>query len=292
MKKIFFLFILLIAISLSSSGYVSSATEKSEQFIEVQTLSYNTGEIAQGFYFSTNEDFLLSLGANNEEVNLFLSRLRSNISKFRNLLIANFASIYLQNPIEEFAIGEKGGLIIQDVISKENNCIGFQLLFTSSGAWNYYHPNKSNNENNKNESEDLNFISKILSEGEIIFAQTLDYQQMTVGEYFIKMYIDAGEGIIDNLNENYSPQLIYDFAVGSSKLHSNADSVVYGNDNLYHHLWQRTIDNYKAASQLNLYYYKINQQWWYLTVILTGVAIVVVGCAFVLIIKKIKIKNK
>ena len=293
MKKILFALILILPLIFAGVSSTSMAEESKTGFIEVQTLSYSSGAVLQGFYFSINEDLLESLGASTEDITIFKSRLKSNITKFKNLMVANFANIYLQNPNEEFAIGENGGLVIKEVISSQNDYLGFQLLFTSSKAWSFYHPNSSTSEDASSQDQDkIEFVTTNNSSGQIIFAQSLSNYNQTIGQYLIDIYLSAGEGIIVNLEENYCPSLIYDYGVSSSKLHSNADQIFLGNDNLYHHVWQRSLENYTLQDSINLYYHQVNQQWWYLTIICIGVGIVLVGTSIVLIYNRYKQKPK
>ena len=199
-------------------------------------------------------------------------------------MVANFTLIYLENPKAEFAIGENGGLEIVSVYDQTNDAYGFQLQFNSKDVWDFYHP-KSNDDQDVSQSEKQeSFVSTERSQGQIIFAQELSGFEGTVGQYFVQLYLSAVQGV--DVSQSYNPLLIYDYAISSSKVHSNADSTYVDASGLYHHLWQRTIQSSVENDQVVLYYYQVHAQWWYLAIIGVAVLVVLAGSGILLICKR------
>ena len=229
MKKIILiLFAFLIPIfSLGSTEVFAQSQEKQTTgSIKIQTLVYADGSVSQGFFFSVNSSLLKELGASDSDIVKFESAYSTKINHLRNLLVASFYSIYMQNPKEEFAIGVGGGLEFSSVKLYDDDNIGFQMVFTSSEAWRYYHPstNEGDNEDSSEDNSGIEFITTKTSSGEIIFSQTLSTTNQTVGEYLTNLYLDACEQISIDALDNYYPLLVYEYGVASSKIHSNADN--------------------------------------------------------------------
>ena len=291
MKKfllIAFLLILPLTLTFSSSRQ-TVAEENTTGFIQVQTAAFSDGSVLQGFYFSANEKFLTDSGATQTEIQNFRLALKSNINRLKNLMVANFTLIYLENPKAEFAIGENGGLEIVSIYDQTNDAYGFQLQFNSKVVWDFYHP-KSNDDQDVSQSEKQeSFVSTERSQGQIIFAQELAGFEGTAGQYFVQLYLSAVQGV--DVSQSYNPLLIYDYAISSSKVHSNADNTYVDANGLYHHLWQRTIQSSVENDQIVLYYYQVHAQWWYLAIIGVAVLVVLAGSGILLICKR-RNKNK
>lgn len=293
MKKFLMMMLLLILpLALTFSGESQTlAEEKTTGFIQVQTVSYADGGVLQGFYFSANEKFLTDNGATQSDIQSFRLALKSNINRLKNLMVANFTLIYVQNPKAEYAIGEGGGLQISSVYDQVNDAYGFQLYFKDRDAWDFYHPKSNDDQDLSQSNKQESFVSTERSQGQIIFAQELSGYQGTVGQYFQQLYLSAVQGT--DVSQSYNPLLIYDYAISSSKVHSNADSTYSDVNGLYHHLWQRTIQSSIENDQIVLYYYQVHAEWWYLTIIGAAVMIVLVGCGIVMIRnRKQKIKRE
>ena len=292
MKK-FLLTLFVMIFPLISLLGISNSTSALEpkQYIKAQTYSYADGKVLQGFYISVNDEFLKENGVSSTETTNFKLVLESLLDGYKKILIAYYSSIHeTQDP--EFIIGAGGGLEFSEVSIFEGNYIGFQLLFTSRDAWKYYHPSSSGNDSANEGETNVEFVSTISSKGEMIFAQNF-LEGITYGQYFANMYLQAGQDTtsIENLESIYQPIFVYEYAVASSKIKSNADYTFYSTANLYHHVWERNFENYLTESEINLYYYQPNTEWWYLTIICIGVMVVVVGTAVCLILNKRKIKK-
>lgn len=291
MKKIIlamFILILPLALVISSSNS-TFAQDATTGYIQVQTVSYSNGAVMQGFYFSVNENFLVESGATETDVQGFRITLKSKINSLKNLMIANFTLIYLENPKAEFSIGEGGGLEILSIYDKAEDVYGFQLKFNSKEAWDFYHPKTDNEQGDENPTEQESFIITIRSQGQNIFAQEIAGFEGTVGEYFQQIYLSAVQGI--DVSQTYNPLLVYDYAISSSKVRSNADSTYIDANGLYHHIWQRTIQSSVENDQIVLYYYQVQTQWWYLAIIGAAITFVLVGCGTLLIYNRYKNKK-
>ena len=295
-KIILVLFAFLLPLILVGSGeaFAQEQEKQTTGSIKIQTLVYADGSVSQGFFFSLNSSLLKELGASESDIVLFSSSYSTKINHLRNLLVASFYSIYMQNPDEQFAIGDGGGLEFGAVKLYDEQTIGFQMLFTSSEAWQYYHPssNQGDKEEGEESGENIEFITTKTSSGEIIFSQNLSSTNQTVGEYLTNLYLDSCEQISINAQDIYYPLLVYEYGVSSSKIHSNADSIFYSELGLYHHVWQRTLDNYQSENQISIYIKQVNKQWWYLTIICVGVGTVAIGFAGATIYNKFKNKKQ
>ncbi len=295
-KIILVLFAFLLPLFLVGSGeaFAQEQEKQTTGSIKIQTLVYADGSVSQGFFFSLNSSLLKELGASESGIVLFSSSYSTKINHLRNLLVASFYSIYMQNPDEQFAIGDGGGLEFGAVKLYDEQTIGFQMLFTSSEAWQYYHPssNQGDKEEGEESGENIEFITTKTSSGEIIFSQNLSSTNQTVGEYLTNLYLDSCEQISINAQDIYYPLLVYEYGVSSSKIHSNADSIFYSELGLYHHVWQRTLDNYQSENQISIYIKQVNKQWWYLTIICVGVGTVAIGFAGAAIYNKFKNKKQ
>lgn len=268
----------------------STAFTESDSYIKVQTIVGQNGAVLQGFYFTTNQQTLLEQGASTQTIQSFKNALLSQINHLRNLMIASFTNIYLQNPQTEFVIGEGGGLEVALVSDSNEDVLGFQLLFTSQEAWSFYHPQTDTELPSQQGKPE--FIITHISQGQIIFAQTLSNLNITVGQYLKNIYLSAGQTVGLEVEEIYNPQFVYEYALSSSKVHSNADEVVLSSDGLYHHIWQMSEEELESDGEIKLYFYQANKEWWYLTIICVGIAIVLLGATISFILKKRKIKSK
>lgn len=268
----------------------STAFTESDSYIKVQTIVGQNGAVLQGFYFTTNQQTLLEQGASTQTIQSFKNALLSQINHLRNLMIASFTNIYLQNPQTEFVIGEGGGLEVALVSDSNEDVLGFQLLFTSQEAWSFYHPQTDTESPSQQGKPE--FITTHISQGQIIFAQTLSNLNITVGQYLKNIYLSAGQTVGLEVEEIYNPQFVYEYALSSSKVHSNADEVVLSSDGLYHHIWQMSEEELESDGEIKLYFYQANKEWWYLTIICVGIAIVLLGATISFILKKRKIKSK
>lgn len=276
---------LLFVLCLGFGGRSTYASQSNESFIKVQTISYQSGAVLQGFYFSCDDEMLALNGADSQTIQAFKNSLLSQINHLKSLMIASYSAIYLQNPNPEFAIGEGGGLEVSLVTDPSSNALGFQLLFTSQEAWAFYHPS---DESETPAEESSQFITTHSSQGQIIFAQTLSSLNMTVGQYLKSLYLTAAQSVSLSVEESYNPSYIYEYALSSSKVHSNADKIEYSSLGLYHHIWTRSEDQLASNSQINLYYYQPNQEWWYLTAICIGLGVVLIGGVIAIASKKLK----
>lgn len=286
MKKFLMMALLLILpFTLGFQSGQASAEEKNTGFIQVQTVSYANGGVLQGLYFSANEKFLAESGATQKEIQSFRLALYEKIKGLKTILVENFALIYLKNPNDKFAIGQDGALQITLVYDQTNDAYGLQLYFKDKDTWDFYHPSSEQPEEARQEG----FVTTEKSEGQIIFAQSLPGYQGTVGQYLKELYLSAVQGV--DLSQSYNPILSYDYALSSSKIRSNADSVYADSSGMYHHLWQRTVESSIENDQIVLYYYQVHPQWWYLTVIGLAVVVVLGGGAIVLLKNRKKKKE-
>ena len=286
MKKISIILLAILTVLCFGLGLKSTyATEREESFIKIQTISYQSGAVLQGFYFSCDEQMLAQNGAAPQTIQAFKNSLLSQINHLKSLMIASYSAIYLQNPNPEYAIGDGGGLEVSLVSDSSTNALGFQFLFTSINSWLYYHPSDKNESENQ---EGVQFITTHSSQGQIIFNQTISSLDMTVGQYLKSLYLNSAQTAGVVVEERYNPSFIYEYALSSPKVHSNADKIEYSSLGLYHHFWIRSEEELASNNQIKLYYYQPNQQWWYLTIICVGVGVVLIG----LVISIIKSRKK
>ncbi len=242
-------------------GFAPKPLKSTDDFIILSLDTSSNGRTTQGVYFSINSKRINNISSSiKEEIN-FKNNLKKQVETIRNEFLFSFALTYLQNPIEEYKINQ--GVVLSPVaVNADADMIGFQIIFTSAGAWNYYH--QSNGGQSANGRDNI-FLSKISSEGLFPFSaevKTSETQTITAGERYKQMYLSSAEELSfkGQLQEEYNPTFVYDYSSFNKKLRSNANAKFADNNHHYHHVWAET--DCQKAEKICLYYYNINKGVW------------------------------
>ena len=288
MKKIFLTFILIFSLSfLGGCGKVNDV-EIDKNYIMLSISQNANGTTNQSLAFGVNSDFLRQYSKSIQEEMIFKQNLIKEVETLRNEFLFSFALTYMNNPQEEYKINQ-GVLLSQVGYNADGDYIGFEITFTSSGAWQYYHPNKENpNENSQKNSKKGNiFYSKQQSEGIFPFSAQIN-EELKVGEKYKNCYLSALKNLsfADKVKENYHPDFVYNYASPYSKFHSNAQLTFKGTDNNYHHVWIE--ESLEDCQNIKLNVYLIYKGWWIFFTLL--ISLFVMTIAIVTSHKKSKIK--
>ena len=85
---------LLFVLCLGFGGRSTYAVQSNESFIKVQTISYQSGAVLQGFYFSCDDEMLALNGADPQTIQAFKNSLLSQINHLKSLMIASYSAIF------------------------------------------------------------------------------------------------------------------------------------------------------------------------------------------------------
>ncbi len=279
-----------INLSVQTNIQTASVAQKSSNNSPTISLSlevFASGQIVQSVDFSIWQEFLSQNAKSLKEEMEFKKGLQLQVEGIRNEFLFSVALKYLQNPIEEYKINQ--GVALSPVsLAEDGKTMGFKILFSGAGAWNYYHditPSSSPQKGNI-------FINKLQSQGEFPFSASIqisENQTISVGERYKEKYIASAEGLSfsQKLKEEYSPIFVYTYSTFNQKLHSNADSTfVNANGNLSHS-WQ--CQNLADGREISLCQYVINKGVW----LIFAISIPLAGMAVAITVIKLREgKNK
>ena len=250
----------------------------SSEFIMLSLSNTAQGQTIQSLDFSVGSGKLKSNGASDLQVLTFRNKLISNVQKFREEFLLNFAIIYASKPDERFKIGDE--LIITSAVYREDtDSIGFNIIFNSQEGWQYYHPSQGSSE----ADFENGLIMKSSSTGVFPFSSTVklsNSQTLTVGERYIGAYKNALEET--GINIIYQPDLIYNYATASKKLKSDSDYAF--TDTLYHHVWIQRFGQDKQS--ITIYVRDLNYGYWYILILTLPL------CALAITAIVLKVKHK
>lgn len=264
MKRILLVMVLIFSLSVFTGCNEENRTDVDNYIMLSLDVSSN-GQVIQSVNFSVNSDVLDSLGVDEVEKNQFIISLQEQISQIRTEFLMNFALIYITNPNEEFSINK--GLLFSDVAyNATTDSVGFDMLFTSIGAWNFYH--NSSQSSNPNQEEGL-FYSKNLSQGNFPFSSEInlgDGESIYVGEHYRQKYLQAMDGLSfsGRLEEEYNPTLIYNYSTFYSRMHSDADLKYTDDIGHTHHVWLVESNSLTGDNKITIATYQVHSGAWYL----------------------------
>ncbi len=289
-------FILVIILIFSLSFFVGCSDDNNKQtsfslndYIML-SLSFNSdGTIVQSLDFSVNTKGLEKI-TTDEEIFTFKSNLIEQLNTIRNEFLFGYALHYVKNPIEEYKINQ--GVILTDVLYNTNfDSVGFDVIFTSTNAWNYYH-NIDTSKDQLNKENSL-FYNRHISTGKFVFSSAvkINEEEITlIGKRYKEKYIEASKNLSFEiyLSENYRPCYVYNYATPSNRLHSDSQIEFLDSKDLFHHVWLVEDENLSENNMISIYYISINYGWWYFFAILISLCIMVI----ILVVDKIKIKKR
>ena len=286
MKRFFLIMVLIFSLSIFNGCNMNDTLVLSDKdFIMLSLDLSSNGRIVQSLDFSVNSKRLNSFESENEEV-IFLSNLSQNISELRAEFLLTYTVKYIQNPVEEYKLNQ--GLIITNVSYNETtDTIGFNLIYTSVGAWNYYHNTVSSDSNNEsaNNGNSLGysniFLTKNQSQGTFPFSSKVkisEQESIYVGDRYIQKYLQASEGLSfeNQLTEDYSPLLIYNYSTYYARLHTDADYKFSDSNGHNHHLWTIECDKLSAENKISISSYTVHTGYWYLFAIIFALIFAVI----------------
>ncbi len=233
-------------------------------------VSNNGSSICQSLRFGVDKEKMTEISSSLKEELEFRKSLKSKIETLRNEILLSFAILYLQNPVKEYRLNS--GVILTNVAyDDKNSCFGFDVVFTSLAAWNYYH--QSEKEEGKKGGF---FIDRQVSRGTFPFSVKMKEENIFVGERYKNVFLSALSGFSfeEKLKNEYSPQYLYLYSTPYGKIKSDATYTYRGKENLYHHLWVK--EDLKENDTILLKVTSINYGMWILMVLvlsLTGMAI-------------------
>lgn len=284
MKK-YIIIILLIFPLLFLSACDKREIKIDKNFIMLSIEQNANGTSKQSIVFGVNSDFLRENSKNIQEELQFKQNLLKNVENIRNEFLFSFALIYMQNPVEKYKINQ--GVVLSQVgYNADGDYIGFEISFTSLGAWQYYHPsNKSQENNQKNSKNDNIFYKKQINMGNFPFSSSLS-DGSNVGEKYKSCYISSAKGMSfeNKIKDQYKPDFVYNYCTFYPKFHSNADVEFKGTNNQYYHIWLE--NDLKNCKNIELILVTIYKGWWIFFALLIPLGVMAIT------ITVIKIKNK
>lgn len=270
----------LMAMALVSCCFLFSCGKPapvSNEFILLSLSMNESGMINQGLHFSVGSEKLKTVGLKESEIHEFKSRLAEKIKVFHDQFYLSFLFIYANDPNPDYRIG-KAVILTEPTYSTETDTIGFNMLFTSRDAWDYYHQQEAGEDSHSKPSNtSYGFMITTRQSGSLPFSAKTD--ESCFGQKLYEAYTTslAGEKI------DYNPDFVYDYATASPYIKSDSD--YFFESGLYHHVWTRKLSQL-SNDKIVLYTSFPNAPVWYLT--LLGVTFVGIGLATLII----KLKNK
>ena len=292
MKKVILVMILIFSLSIFTGCNESNDLEVDDYIMLSLDLSSN-GQVVQSIYFSVGSENLRNNEVEETDINQFIINLQDKVSEIRNEFLINFALIYYLSPNEEFAIN-KGLLFTNVSYNEQEDNVGFDMIFTSLGAWNYYH-NLTSSSNSGNEGGFL--YQRNLSKGTFPFSASInlgDGEVVYVGERYRQRYIEATKGLnLGNIEEEYNPMLIYNYSTFYSRLHSDSDFKYDDTRGHTHHVWMVEANALTSDNTITIISYRLKTGTLY---ILALVFTIILGVVLYIILdfKRIKgyLKNR
>lgn len=303
MKKV----ILIIAIIFSLSFFTGCSNENVtnaqnlnfDDYIMLSLDISSSGQVVQSLTFSINSHYIDKHAKNENEKLDFISNLVKQVSEIRTEFLFGYTIKYIQNPKEEYKLN-KGLLLSNAVYNDENDTVGFNILFTSIGAWNYYHQVSSANQTNnssQNKGENI-FLKKNSSLGTFPFSSEVklgETESIYVGERYRQKYLSASSNLSfsQKIEKDYSPTFIYNYSTFYSRLRSDANCKLNDNRGNIHHIWTVDYDELSSENKINIYSYSINTGMWYLFALIIALLVTLIAI-LIAYRKEIKsfIKNK
>ncbi len=292
MKKLFLSFILIFSLSFFCGCNKTSSPQIRDNYIMLSLEQSSNGGMTQSIRFGVDSKSINKMASSLKEEITFRRNLIEEVNEIRNEFLFSYAILYVKNPVEEYKINQ--GVILTDVCYNEKgDYVGFEMIFTSSGAWNYYHPSSSSND--KEESKPKRggniFFTKSSSHGLFPFSAKINTgEEKLVGNVYKDRYLSSADGLSfeSKLKDSYQPQFIYNYATYSQRLKTNGNLSYHGTDNKYHHVWIVDGDKLTSENQIEISLTIINKGWW----LFFAVGIPLSACGISIFIVKFKQKRK
>lgn len=287
MRKFALIIILIFSLSIFTGCDSSSSVEIDDYIMLGLDISSN-GQIVQSLDFSVNSDYL-NEQCDEVEKNQFILNLQEQVKQIRNEFLINFTLVYIANPVADYSLN-KGLLFTNVSYDSDNDSVGFDMIFTSASAWNYYHNSSQSSGANSNGNI---FYTENLSQGTFPFSSKInlgDGESIYVGERYRQFYLQAVEGLsFENaLKENYSPTLIYNYSTYYNRLHSNANVEFLDSNGHTHHVWMVENQSLTGDNTITIASYSVKSGSWY---IMALVITIIVGIILYIIFDYKNIKE-
>lgn len=271
MRKIFLIMIMIFSLSFFT-GCSSSQIDDVDDYIMLSLDISSNGQVVQSIDFSLNGDRLNEMGIEETEKNQFILNLQEQVKQIRNEFLMNFTLVYIANPNEEYSLNK--GLLFTNVTYNSNtDSVGFDMIFTSIGAWNYYHNTTGSSQDSSQNGNDNIFYSENISQGSFPFSAEINLgegQSIYVGERYRQRYLQALSGLSfeNEMTQNYNPTLIYNYSTYYSRLHSDADFKYTDSLGRSHHVWAVESQDLTADNKIKISSYNIHSGSWYLSALI------------------------
>lgn len=268
MRKIFLIMIMIFSLSFFT-GCSSSQIDDVDDYIMLSLDISSNGQVVQSIDFSLNGDRLNEMEIEETEKNQFILNLQEQVKQIRNEFLMNFTLVYIANPNEEYSLNK--GLLFTNVTYNSNtDSVGFDMIFTSIGAWNYYHNTTGSSQDSSQNGNDNIFYSENISQGSFPFSAKINLgegQSIYVGERYRQRYLQALSGLSfeNEMTQNYNPTLIYNYSTYYSRLHSDADFKYTDSLGRSHHVWAVESQDLTADNKIKISSYNIHSGSWYLS---------------------------
>ena len=263
--------------------------------IMISQASFKNGRVVQKFDFSLGKSYLQNLGLNAEQIEKGKENLISNVTNFRNDIAINLTLIYasssLQNP--QFALGNDLKISQTEYVSDN---VTFSVIYENNECWKFYNSKPSSDESPDENKNEISFIQSSVSTGLFPFSQkvTVGEEKILLGTRYKNAYLKAFEGsdFYGSILTTYNPVFMYNYATHYNKIKSDACMKFYGEDGLYHHVWQNSEEQLENA-KITISVTQAIKGWWYLTILVSTLGGLGIAILIAFIIKKKKIyKNK
>lgn len=296
MKKFALTIILIFSLSFFCACNRQDQVSIGDDFIMLSLEQTSNGGMVQSIRFSLNSKRLNSLSSSLQEELTFRKNLIKEVEIIRNEFLFTYAIKYVKNPVDEYKINK--GVILTDVVYQEKgDYVGFDIYFTSSGAWNYYNSSDTiDNENsNKPTNNDGNlFFKRTKNKGAFPFSAIVKTENETklAGEIYKERFLSSAKGLSfeQKLREEYNCQYIYNYATFYKKLKSDSQLQYYGNDKKYHHVWVVDEEKLTEESSMTLSITQLNRGWWIFFALTIPLAIAM-NCIIIIKIKEKKTRE-
>lgn len=246
------------------------------------------GEIIQELDFPLQTEKMKTLGVKDNLIYEIKNNMLGGINNFRNEFYLSFLLAYSSSPDENFKIGE--AVKVSEVeYNKQNDTIGFVILYRDSSAFGYFHGNKSEDVEGESQKKGIEFLRQTSSEGVFPFASPFtlkDGSQITVGERYMRAYKNIFNLTLSNdtCEKLDTPAFVYDYATPFSRLRTNADMTI-SSGGLYHNIWIRDESNFKDCI-VKLKSTVVYAGWWYFTLLISVILIFAIALVTMKIYRK------
>lgn len=284
MKKFLLVFILVFSLSFFCGCSRAQTPQIKDDFVVLGLENFSNGRMVQSLRFSCNGKRFDEKNAPLKEKLEFRQNLVDMISEIRNQFLFSFALTYVQNPNDEYKINS-GVILSPATYDEKNDSVGFNIIFTSLGAWNYYHKSGEEQEVKAENTCGNIFYRKVVSNGENPYLSVNSSGDSAMEIYKAK-YLSALKGlsIEEEVKSEYAPQFIYNYATPQQAVKSNSDLMYRGREGLYHHVWIVEEGDKAEDNKITLSITYVFKAWW----IFFALLIILSVCLISIIIVKIK----